>query len=233
MRRRFEFGQTLSPCILSPLRMTIGEMLLALQTRSRGSNRTLAAFRHLGALGLFFLAILDGTPLPTFGGPDILLVILVVSRRNPWYEYTAAATAGAVIGSYLTFRLARGAGKAYLDRFSGRRIPKLLKLFDRWGLGVVIASSAVPFPLPTSLFFAAAGASGKYHAPNFLGAVTLARGFRYTCVALIAHFYGRHVIRVIRHPTQYWSWLLLFSALFVLLIGTGVLINRRGAEASG
>ena len=208
-------------------------LLSALQTRRRSPNKALAAFRHLGALGLFFLAILDGTPLPTFGGPDILLVILVVSRRNPWYEYTAAATAGAVIGAYLTFSLARGAGKAYLDKFSGRAIPKLLKLFDRWGLGVVIASSAIPFPLPTSLFFAAAGASDKYHTPMFLCVVTLARGLRYTSVALIAHLYGRHIIRVLRHPTQYWGWLLLFSALFVLLIATGVLINRRVAQASG
>ena len=179
------------------------------------------------------MAILDGTPLPTFGGPDILLVILVVSRRNPWYEYTAAATAGAVIGAYLTFRLARGAGKAYFDKFGGRRIPKLLKLFDRWGIGVVIASCAIPFPLPTSLFFAAAGASGKYHAHTFLGVVTHARGLRYTCVALIAHLYGRHVLRVLMHPTQYWGWLLLFSALFVLLLATGVLINRRVAAAGG
>jgi len=182
---------------------------------------------------LFFLAILDGTPLPTFGGPDILLVVLVASRGNPWYEYAAAATAGAVIGAYLTFRLARGAGKVYLDRFTGRRIPKLLNVFDRWGLGVVIASSAIPFPLPTSLFFAAAGTSGKYHAPTFLGAVSVARGFRYSCVALVAHRYGRHVIRVLRHPTQYWGWVLLFSVFFVLLIATGALINGRVAKTTG
>lgn len=209
-------------------------MLLSfLQNRARTSNKALATFRHLGALGLFFLAILDGTPLPTFGGPDLLLVILVVSRRNPWYEYAAAATAGAIIGAYMTFRLAQGAGKAYLDKFSGRRIPKLLNLFEHWGLGIVIASSAIPFPLPTSLFFAAAGASGKYHAPRFLSAVGLARAFRYTFVALIAHLYGRHVLRVLRHPTQYWGWLILFSALFAALIGAGFLINRREAQASG
>jgi len=190
-------------------------------------------FRHLGATGLFFLAILDGTPLPTFGGPDILIVILVVARRNPWYEYAVAATAGAVVGAYITFRLARRAGKAYLDsKFGGRRIPKLLGVFDRWGMGVVIASAAIPFPLPTSLFFAAAGVSGEYHTPTFLTAVTLARGFRYTCVAIVAHLYGRHVLRVLRHPTAYWGWLFLFSAIFVMLIAAGILINRRMAEAS-
>jgi hypothetical protein len=78
--------------------------LSALQARRRSQGRELAAFRHLGALGLFLLAILDSTPLPTFGGPDILIVILVVTRRNPWYEYAASATAGSIIGDYLTFR---------------------------------------------------------------------------------------------------------------------------------
>jgi membrane protein YqaA with SNARE-associated domain len=201
-----------------------------IQASRRKPNRTLRFFRHFGAFGLFFLAILDGTPLPTFGGPDILIIILVVAHRNPWYEYAAAATAGAVIGAYLTFRLARKAGRAYLDsKFGGQRIPKLLKAFDRWGMGMVIASCAVPFPLPTSLFFAAAGASGEYRSPTFLAAVAAARGFRYTCVAIIAHLYGRHVIRVLRHPTQYWGWLLLFSALFVALILTSVVINKRVA----
>ena len=69
-------------------------------------------FRHLGALGLFFLAILDSSPLPTFGGPDILTAILAASHRNPWYEYAAVATAGSVIGALLTFRVARRAGSA-------------------------------------------------------------------------------------------------------------------------
>jgi membrane protein YqaA with SNARE-associated domain len=208
--------------------------LSALQARRRSQGRELAAFRHLGALGLFLLAILDSTPLPTFGGPDILIVILVVTRRNPWYEYAASATAGSIIGAYLTFRLAHRAGRAYLDsKFGRQRVPQLLKIFDRWGIGVVIASSAIPLPLPTSMFFAVAGASGKYHGPTFLTAVTLARGFRYTSVAIVAHLYGRHVIRVLRHPTQYGGWLVLLSIIFALLTVTGVLINRRLAGVGG
>jgi membrane protein YqaA with SNARE-associated domain len=42
--------------------------------------------------------------------PDILIAILAASQRNPWYEYAAVATAGSVIGAYLTFRIARKAG---------------------------------------------------------------------------------------------------------------------------
>ena len=66
--------------------------------RHRGHGLT-SMFRHLGALGLFFLAILDSSPLPTFGGPDILTAILAASHRNPWYEYAAVATGGSVIVS--------------------------------------------------------------------------------------------------------------------------------------
>jgi membrane protein YqaA with SNARE-associated domain len=204
-----------------------------IQVARRNRQGPLRLFRHFGALGLFSLAILDSTPLPTFGGPDILLVILVVSHRNPWYEYATAATVGSVIGAYLTFRLARSAGRAYLESKFGRQgIPKLLKVFDRWGIGAVIASSAIPFPLPTSLFFAAAGASEIYGTLRFVSVVALSRSFRYTAVAIIADFYGRHVIRVLRHPTQHWGWLLLFTAIFVGLVLSGIAINRRVAQAS-
>ena len=128
-------------------------------TPPRGHNIT-AMFRHLGALGLFFLAILDSSPLPTFGGTDILTAILAASQRNPWYEYAAVATAGSVIGAYLTFRIARKAGLAYLhSRFGNRKLDAILSFFQKWGTGGLAVSTAVPFPFPTSVFFAAAGAS--------------------------------------------------------------------------
>src|SRR6202142_4586297 len=103
-------------------------MLNFLAPAKRPVPRTFAAtLRHLGALGLFFLAILDSSPLPTFGGPDILTAILAASHRNPWYEYAAVATAGSVIGAYLTFRVARKAGSAYLhSKFAHRKLDAIL-----------------------------------------------------------------------------------------------------------
>ncbi|PYX68078.1 MAG: hypothetical protein DMG72_23730 [Acidobacteria bacterium] len=52
-------------------------------TRPRRGHGVTSMFRRLGALGLFFLAIVDRSPLPTFGGPDILTAILAASHRNP------------------------------------------------------------------------------------------------------------------------------------------------------
>src|ERR1700690_4523904 len=105
-------------------------MLNVLIQNANGGRSFLSTFRHLGALGLFFLTILDSSPVPTFGGPDILLAILVSTRRDPWYEYAAAATAGSAIGAYITFRLARRAGETYLESKFGRaRVSAFLGVF--------------------------------------------------------------------------------------------------------
>jgi membrane protein YqaA with SNARE-associated domain len=184
-------------------------------------------FRHLGAFGLFFLAILDSSPLPTFGGPDILTAILAASHRNPSYEYAAVATAGSVIGAYLTFRLARRAGSAYLhSKFGHRKLDAILNFFHKWGTSALAVSTAVPIPMPTSMLFAAAGAS-DYGVGRFLTVVIICRSARYTFIAIIADHYGRHFVRALRHPSQYWGWLLLSAAVVLSLIMAGIVLNKR------
>ncbi len=207
-------------------------MTLFLQSAAGTRGRTFASmFRHLGALGLFALAILDSSPLPTFGGPDILLAILAASHRNPWYEYAIVAAAGSVIGAYVTFRIARRAGSAYLNsKFGSGKVAVLLKLFEKWGTGALVASTAIPFPFPTSMFFAAAGAS-NYSVRKYLAVVAVCRVVRYSVIGVVADLYGRHFVRVLRHPIQYWGWLLLFAAAIFAFIAAGIMINRRLASA--
>jgi membrane protein YqaA with SNARE-associated domain len=181
----------------------------------------------LGAVGLFFLAILDSSPIPTFGGADILTAILAASHRPLWYEFGASATAGSVLGAYLTFRLARKAGSSYLDtKFKKSRMSKFLKFFKKWGTGTLFASAAIPVPSPTSMFFAAAGAS-DYPQGRFLAIVALARGMRYFGIAFIAGHYGRHFLAVLRHPMQHWGWLLSFAGITCALIAGGIVVSRR------
>src|SRR6202167_5988835 len=196
-------------------------MLNALLQNANRGRTFLSTFRHLGAFGLFFLTILDSSPVPTFGGPDILLAILVATHRDPWYECAIVATIGSTIGAYITFRLARKAGQAYLDsKFGHGKVSALLGVFKKWGTGSLVASTAIPFPFPTSLMFAAAGAS-DYHLGKFLAVVALSRGVRYTVIGVIADRYGRHFVRMFQHPTQYWGWLLVFTAAILGLIGAG------------
>jgi len=206
--------------------------LLAPAPKRRAMRTFASTLQHLGALGLFFLAILDSSPIPAFGGPDILTAVLAASHRNPWYEYASMATAGSVIGAYLTFRLAHKAGSAYLEsKFNKGKVSRFLELFKKWGTGTLAASAAIPIPTPTSMFFAAAGAS-DYPLGKFLVVVGLSRAVRYSAIALVADHYGRHFIRVLRHPMQYWGWMLFFIALIIGLIAGGILVNRRLETAS-
>jgi len=187
----------------------------------------LTTLRHLGAAGLFFLAILDSSPIPTLGGPDILTAVLAASHHPLWWEYAASATAGSVVGAYLTFRLARTAGSAYLDKkFRQGKLSKFLKVFQHWGTGTLIASTVIPLPSPTSMFFAAAGA-GDYPRGRFLAIVSACRAARYFTIAFIAAHYGRHFLRVLRHPTQYWGWIIAAVILAVVLVAAGILVSRR------
>lgn len=203
-----------------------------LQTAAGKHAKHASALRHLGPFGLFWLAVLDSSPIPTFGGPDILTAVLAATHRNSWYECAIVATAGSVLGAYLTFRMARRAGSAYLQsKFGNGKLPGLLKLFQRWGMGALAASAAIPFPFPTSIFFAAAGAA-RYRTRTYLAVVALCRAGRYSLIAILADHYGRHFIRVIRHPDRYWGWLLLFAVITAGLIATAMVINRRLEAAS-
>src|SRR5580692_8444989 len=120
--------------------------LFAQASRRRPTRSFTSTLRHLGAAGLFFLAILDSSPIPTFGGPDILTAVLSAARHDLWLEYAACATPGSVagaaersvIGVYFTFRLAGKAGSAYLDaKFKKNKIGNFLTLFTRSGDGMV------------------------------------------------------------------------------------------------
>jgi membrane protein DedA with SNARE-associated domain len=81
------------------------------------------------------------------------------------------------------------------------------------------------------MFFAAAGAS-DYPLGKFLAIVTIGRVIRYSAIAFVADHYGRRVIRALRHPMQYWGWMVLLVALTIALIVGGIVVSRRLETAS-
>jgi len=183
--------------------------------------------RHLGGLGLFLLAIVDSSPIPTFGGLDILTAILAARQREPWYYYAGFATAGSVIGAYLTFRVARKAGLDYLNRkFGARKVARLLKYFKRWGMGALVVSTVLPLPFPTSAFFAAAGVLG-YPLRRFVVVVALGRAVRYGALAAIASHYGRRFVVGLRHLGQHWGWMLAITAAVVIVMTAAIMLRKR------
>jgi len=183
--------------------------------------------RHLGGLGLFLLAIVDSSPIPTFGGLDILTAILAARQREPWYYYAGFATAGSVIGAYLTFRIARKAGLDYLNRkFGARKVARLLKYFKRWGMGALVVSTVLPLPFPTSAFFAIAGVL-DYPLRRFIVVVALGRAVRYGALAAIASHYGRRFVVGLRHLGQHWGWMLAITAAVFIAITAAIMLRER------
>jgi hypothetical protein len=87
-----------------------------------------------------------------FGGLDILTAILSARHVEPWFYYAIVATAGSVIGAYMTFKAARKAGASYLSanlESSGLancwRVLRNTAPAHSW-------CQPVPFPFPTSFF---------------------------------------------------------------------------------
>jgi membrane protein YqaA with SNARE-associated domain len=182
--------------------------------------------QHLGGMGLFALAILDGSPVPTLGGPDLVTAILAARHREPWYYYTLMATVGGLIGSFITYSIARKAGEAYLTgRLGESRVHRLLDVIRQWGGGTLIIATLLPPPFPATMVFAAAGIL-NYPARRYLGAIAAGRAIRYGLLAWAAARYGRQFVRVVRHPERYVGWSVLIAGFVIVMVTTAVLMWR-------
>src|SRR5208337_3605341 len=78
---------------------------------------------HLGALGLFSVAVLDSSviPLPLPGSTDLLLLLLVAHNGDPWL-LAVNAVAGSILGGYTAWHVGRRGGEAALRHYVPARL---------------------------------------------------------------------------------------------------------------
>jgi membrane protein DedA with SNARE-associated domain len=197
----------------------IGQVIAALKpTAARSVRRWLF---HLGGVGLIPLGVLDNSLIPLPGSMDIVTIVLA-SRQGDWWPYYALmATLGAVLGGFLTYRLARKGGKEALERkFSRREVDRVYELFGRWGFSAIAISALLPPPAPIVPFLLVAGAM-QYPAKNFLAALALGRAVRYAILAYLAATYGRWIITFVTGHGRPVAWT--FASLLVAA-GIGIAI---------
>ncbi|MGH9642690.1 MAG: YqaA family protein [Terriglobales bacterium] len=152
---------------------------------------------RFGIAGLLLIGIVDNSFVPIPGGLDIATILLVSSRPAWWIIYGAASTASAVIGGYLTYRLAKKGGKETLEKKVGKeRAEKVYKKFEKHGFATVVIGSIMPPPFPIVPVLMAPGVM-EYPTRKFLVALTVGRGIRYMAVAFLGHIYGKAIIGVI------------------------------------
>jgi membrane protein YqaA with SNARE-associated domain len=157
---------------------------------------------RLGGPGLIILGLLDNSVLPIPGSMDVATIIFCAEERKWWPYYVLMATMGAVLGGYLTYRLARGEGKGRLgSRLSRRQMSRVKGAFEKWGAGSIFVPALLPPPMPMVPFIVAAGAT-QYSLKKFLTALAIARAIRYTILGLLGVLYGRWIIVLLRTHTK-------------------------------
>jgi membrane protein YqaA with SNARE-associated domain len=191
---------------------TMGAMAIFLfavrRARSAGALHWLI---HLGGPGLIGLGIIDNSLIPLPGSTDVATVLLAAHHREPWFYYTIMATIGALIGGYLTYRMARKGGKETLEKkFPKRKVQNVYAAFERWGFAAVAIPAILPPPFPIVPMLLAAGAM-QYPAKKFLSALAVGRGIRYAILAYLGYHYGRHIVRFFSQ--YYWPVLGVLVAL--------------------
>ena len=175
---------------------------------------------HLGALGLFFVAIIDASviPLPIPGSTDLLLLLLVAHNGDPWV-LAPSAIVGSILGGYTTWHIGRRGGEAALRRYvPARFLARILLWVEHHPILAVFLPAVLPPPIPLLPFALASGALGVPR-NRFLGVFGTARTLRYSFVAWLGVVYGRKVVRLFASTLQKWSTPLLYLFL-VLLVGT-------------
>ena len=178
----------------------------------------------LGAPGLALISFADSSFLSLPEVADVLLVLQVVKNPHLWPYYAFLVTAGSVVGCYILYALARKGGEAYLRKwFKQRHVDWGLKWFKRVGLLAIILPSLMPPPVPLKIFILLAGVSGITPV-TFLITITLSRGLRYGGEALLAAWYGKDALRLIRENLGRGSLWLVAAALVIVL---GIVWWRR------
>lgn len=163
------------------------------------SHSLLTWLRHLGGPGLILLGLLDNSLIPVPGSMDALTIVLAANQRTWWPYYAGMATIGALIGGFLTYRLAEKEGNERLQRRVPRnKMKKVEGIFNRWGFGAIAIAAILPPPVPMVPFLLAAGAT-HYSRKKFIGALALGRGARYVILSFLAAIYGRRILRLISH----------------------------------
>lgn len=212
------------------IKLGLAHNTLALLLQQKKRSSLLRIFAHFGGLGLVPLGILDSSVVPTLGSLDVLTAWLAATHPDLWLYYAAMSTLGALIGSFITYRLGKTADQAWIEgKFGAKRLHWARQLIEDYGFGSIFVSTVTPPPCPTSVFLLAAGLF-RYPARRFYAAVFLGRSIRYFLITAIAAHYGKHILRYFRHPQRY-----LMPSLIVTIalaaVTIAIMVHRRRSRA--
>ena len=146
-------------------------------------------------VGVFVLAALDSTlffSLPF--GIDAAVVLLSARLHALAWIVPVLATAGSIVGAWVTFWMGVKIGEKGLHRFvDERRLRKIQKRVSDSGAVALAVLDFIPPPFPFTAFVLAAGALDVNRSTFFI-TLAIVRVIRFGLEAALAFRYGRRII---------------------------------------
>lgn len=173
----------------------------------------LAAHRHARP-ALFGVSFVESSVFPI--PPDVLMIPMVLARRDRAFWIATIATVGSVLGALLGYWIGATfmdtVGQWVLDAYGKHdQFAEMAETFNKWGLWAVVIAGVTPFPFKIVTIFA--GATGL-SLPVFILSSIFARGLRFFLVALLLWRFGAPIQAFIERRLG-----LVFTVFVVALIG--------------
>jgi len=180
---------------------------------------------YYAAPAMIAIGALDSSLLSLPEINDYLVVGRCFKQPSAAFYFPLFAAAGSVIGCLVLYTIMRRGGQALLRRrFSRGNIERVELAYARYGFLAIAIPALLPPPMPFKIFVATAGTL-EYPRWKFLVTVMIARSFRYYVEGVLAVFYGRRVLSILRDNGL--VVVIIVAAVAVLIVLVYAIVNRR------
>jgi membrane protein YqaA with SNARE-associated domain len=164
------------------------------------------------------MGTLDSSFLVLPFGNDFLLIALVSSARGPVrILYVIASAFGSLLGVFIVDSIMRKAGEEGLENFvKPKRIEQLKEKLDK-GVGwFIFTASLLPPPFPFTGVIVSASALQSSRTKLYLSTL-LGRLVRFTIEAILAIYFGKHVLAFLESPVLDY---VVYGLIIIAIIGS-------------
>ena len=169
---------------------------------------------------LAFVSFIESSVFPI--PPDVMLIPMVLSRRDKAWHYATLATIASVLGGILGYAIGYYLYDAVglpILKFYGREgtLDGFIQFVHDWGVPAIIIKGMTPIPFKVVTI--AAGVA-KMNLPAFIGASIIARALRFYLVAGLLYWFGEPIRAFIEKR------LALVTTIFVISLVAGFVLLK-------
>jgi len=180
---------------------------------------------YLAAPAMLVIGALDSSLLSLPEINDYLVVGRCFKQPSAAFYFPLFAAIGSVIGCLALYSIMRRGGQALLRRrFKRENIERVERAYARYGFLAIAIPALLPPPMPFKIFVATAGTL-EYPRWKFLVTVMIARSFRYYVEGILAVYYGRRVLSILRDNGL--VIIIIVAAAAILFVLVYAIANRR------